>query len=53
VVQGWHRSGWLIGTEKNGILPPSPSAELPTKFQGGRGWMPRSPRTDREGRATA
>ncbi len=39
VVQGWHRSGWLIGTEKkNGILPPSPSlTELHDKFKGGRG----------------
>ncbi|ANH75526.1 bacterial extracellular solute-binding, 3 family protein [Ralstonia insidiosa] len=26
IVQGWHRDGWLIETEKkNGILPPSPA----------------------------
>lgn len=38
IVQNWHRSGWLVATEKKaGILPPSPAlTELHDKFKGGR-----------------
>ncbi|WP_084135675.1 transporter substrate-binding domain-containing protein [Pollutimonas bauzanensis] len=37
IVQGWHRRGWLIETEKsNNILPPSPAlVELHEKFKNG------------------
>ncbi|MHA6848382.1 transporter substrate-binding domain-containing protein [Ralstonia syzygii] len=39
IVQGWHRDGWLIETEKkNGILPPSPAlVEWHDKLKAGRG----------------
>ena len=35
IVQGWHKSGWLIATEKKlGITPPSPALpELHNKFK--------------------
>ena len=37
--QGWHRTGWLIETEKkNGILPPSPAlVEWHDKLKATRG----------------
>ncbi|MEF3060655.1 transporter substrate-binding domain-containing protein [Ralstonia solanacearum] len=39
IVQGWHRDGWLIETEKkNGILPPSPAlVEWHDRLKAGRG----------------
>lgn len=35
IIQGWHKSGWLIATEKKlGITPPSPALpELHNKFK--------------------